>query len=290
MARDIYGDVRDKPWGVGQSAGVMALYNTEGIYAQTGDPLDPSYATVAMLGRVPEHLMGHYKSKGEEALDLMYRDSLNGLKTTLMANQSPELQSKIIDYKLGVSHIIGRLHGLGLLPFFEIEGFSEALDSLPVYFFTDMDITFPKGSAAFYSSGEHYIGILSNEMNQKFFLHEVTHALIEHHGTRGGDIGMWLSCKTLAEATVHHVADRGTIYSSVGALSETGTASKFGDSELKSRFSQPKFTKHDQKRVYEEDRKLMYELCIDGIGELTIQEEAGGRFLPAGIFARWSAK
>jgi 23S rRNA (cytosine1962-C5)-methyltransferase len=26
------------------------------------------------------------------------------------------------------------------------------------------------------------------------------------------------------------------------------------------------------------------------IGELTIQEEAGGRFLPAGIFARWSAK
>jgi hypothetical protein len=258
-ARELGAEILHKPWVRGHQSGVMALYQTAMLEDGDENAFDHNTATKAMFDKIPERFKSRFLEQ-PDSLNAMYTDAKADLIATILKNQSPEVQSKIADLKITVAYAVDYLAQLGLLGEFKIDGFAEKLHNLPVYIFSIYDKKM-YDAGAFYNQGEHYIGFVQDDLNSKSMMHEVAHALIEGHYNT-----FWNSCMSLAEATVHHIADRGISTATIDALDDGAQRKrKLGSMDVKGHFNKKKFTKYDQKSVYESDRKIMYELCEGGI-------------------------
>lgn len=292
-AREIDLDTQGIPWAEGHRAGIMALYQTALQKDYPEEALGHNDAVRGMFERIPNHLHDYYLQHPDQ-LKAMYEDAKDDFTQNLLDNQSPELHSKIEDYKLMALDTFDRLYKLGLLPFFDEDKVIEMMGSMPQYFFSKFNIGSDGRAAAFYGPNgpNPHIGYYgARNLNPIVLLHEATHAFLEFGESNDSPFGR--ACNSLREATVQHIADRGEAISRLDGSDPKARSEVFSDRRAVAHFNNPNFIKKtksafirpsrlfelDEKGIYEADRKIMYELCE---GDITIADFVGALTEPTG--------
>lgn len=163
--------------------------------------------------------------------------------------------------------VFGEMAAAGILPSFDQDQFVARLAATRFGIHGQFDELNNGNRSAFARREENESGSIGliNMLQPKAFIHEVAHITIQ--ANTPGNVTLYDCCRSIGEATVQHMADRGYQYFRKKAFKkEGGTHVPFTEFDKKRAMRRTKFSKYDEKDIYEEDRRILYELCEGDIG------------------------
>lgn len=272
--RSFEADIKDKPWAISH-VGMFVCWQEVLRRTQPGQALEYNDLISEFWGRMPGGMRDRYLAEEDPIPFLLLAEmAVKDLKRLSIENTSPEIYSEIEDLKLLAADVFGNLSSLGLLPHFNEDYTLEEITYIKYNIYSDFNPAAysERGfkNAAFCRPYEE-VGLVGTEnISPITFLHETTHAGIEFHGDRNegieclGDV-----CNSLREAVVQHVADRGYQFARSEYFINPESPKRISSISRRGKiygFNYAGFMLEDEEGVYEEDRRIMYELCsLDGI-------------------------
>lgn len=175
-------------------------------------------------------------------------------------NTNPEVLSKLEDLRIVTAEAFFRLNKLGLLPVeIDLKKVQEILE-VPIFKYSPSEQSSAdvQGSLAFSTteSPHSLIGTrkdFSVMIKQPvIFTHEMTHSVLQDSSDEFSP--------SLMEATVQHIADRG-LQIVLGKDGEVVGPDSIEPTDARRSFNRTDFTESDTIEVYEDERRVMYQLA-----------------------------
>lgn len=253
-------EVQDKPWAQSQRAAKTAITISQS--RDDGVPMgDDEDVKTLIKEDLPAHSKEELDPAGDRPTEELEGALVQDFTETLLANQSPEAQSRIADYRLDAIFAIENLVQAGVLPHIDIGAAAAIIESIPVYIYSEHHYGPLSGkAAAFYSPSKKLVAIIQEgRLNKRRFIHEMIHAAIEESSMHFGSVSA-----SMREATVEHLAQvsRGSaIGEGSNPLSTGGVKEGLW---LRRKVHKESLTEGSDSYISE--RLIMYELCEGAIG------------------------